>query len=82
MDYRVTIRASAYKTLTVTDASSKESAIADAHLAAYEVFDIHDSPDDRKFEVETVAVMPVQASSSITSVTTTDFATGEILEEK
>ena len=85
MNYKVTIEATLRKALTI-DAHSKEDAVALAEKRAYETLDFHprirNFENDTVVEVETIDVVPVQARSSITSVTTTDFATGEILENK
>ena len=78
MNYRVTIEATLRKTLTV-EASSEQ----DAEEIADEEFDLHRDHNPEMYDQQTISVIPVQASSSsITSVTTTDFATGEILENK
>jgi hypothetical protein len=77
MNYRVTIEATLRKTLTV-EASSEENAID----LANEEFDLRSDHNPEKYDQQTIDVVPVQARSSITSVTTTDFATGEILKEK
>lgn len=85
MNYKVTIEATLRKALTI-DAHSKEDAVALAEKRAYETLDFHprirNFENDTVVEVETISVIPVQTRSSITSVTTTDFATGEILENK
>ena len=80
MNYRVTIEATLRKTVIV-NANSEESAIDIAH----DEFDSGKHFSDHNagmYDQQTIDVVPVQASSSITSVTTTDFATGEILENK
>lgn len=77
MNYKVTIEATLRKELTV-DASSEQNAID----LANEEFTLLNDHTSEKYDQQTISVVPVRASSSITSVTTTDFATGEILENK
>jgi hypothetical protein len=77
MNYKVTIEATLRKELTI-DASNEQNAID----LANEEFDLRNDHNPEKYDQQTISVVPVRARSSITSVTVTDFATGQTPEEK